>query len=158
MSAPGVEVLDDPLDRESVRLGDLREGLEAGGFAPRATPEVPGCEDPSRAGMEGECGRDGHLRREGNGHQSILYNAVRMKVSLLFFAVLRDIAGRDRDELDLPDGARPRDVWEQLRARYRELGDYREPPMTAVNEEYVPPDTPLRDGDELAFIPPVAGG
>ncbi|HXG58049.1 MAG TPA: molybdopterin converting factor subunit 1 [Thermoanaerobaculia bacterium] len=81
-----------------------------------------------------------------------------MKVSLLFFAVLRDIAGRDRDELDLPDGARPRDVWEQLRARYRELGDYREPPMTAVNEEYVPPDTPLRDGDELAFIPPVAGG
>ena len=30
--------------------------------------------------------------------------------------------------------------------------------MIAVNESYVGPDELLRDGDELAFIPPVAGG
>jgi MoaE-MoaD fusion protein len=30
--------------------------------------------------------------------------------------------------------------------------------MTAVNESYADPDVVLRDGDELAFIPPVAGG
>lgn len=81
-----------------------------------------------------------------------------MRVRLLYFAVLRDIAGTSMTELDLPAGARAADVWEQLRSRHRELASYNRPPMVAVNEEYVEPDQVLRDGDELAFIPPVAGG
>jgi len=82
----------------------------------------------------------------------------RMKVRLLFFAVLRDIAGVDERELILNDGTTARDVWQSLRAQYTKLADYAEPPMTAINEEYAAPDSRLRDGDELAFIPPVAGG
>lgn len=81
-----------------------------------------------------------------------------MRVRLLYFAVLRDIAGSSTAEVELPAGARAADVWERLRAEHRELADYRQPPMVAVNEEYVEPDQVLRDGDELAFIPPVAGG
>ena len=81
-----------------------------------------------------------------------------MKVRLLFFAVLRDIAGVDQRELALPDGATARDVWQSLRSWYPKLADYVQPPMTAINESYAAPDTVLRDGDELAFIPPVAGG
>ena len=81
-----------------------------------------------------------------------------MKVRLLFFAVLRDIAGSDERELILTDGATARDVWQSLRAEFAKLADYAEPPMTAINEEYASPDTTLQDGDELAFIPPVAGG
>jgi molybdopterin converting factor subunit 1 len=81
-----------------------------------------------------------------------------MKVRLLYFAVLRDIAGRDQDELALPEGTTASDVWQTLRTTYAKLADYLQPPMLAINESYASPDTVLREGDELAFIPPVAGG
>ncbi len=82
----------------------------------------------------------------------------RMKVRLLFFAVLRDIAGTDARELTLAEGTTARDVWQSLRKELAKLADYSQPPMIAVNESYAEPETVLRDGDELAFIPPVAGG
>jgi molybdopterin converting factor subunit 1 len=81
-----------------------------------------------------------------------------MKVRLLFFAVLRDIAGTDERELILPDATTPRDVWQSLRVEFAKLAGYTEPPMAAINEEYAEAEAPLHDGDELAFIPPVAGG
>ena len=82
----------------------------------------------------------------------------RMKVRLLFFAVLRDIAGTDARELSLADGTTAGDVWESLRTSYPKLMGYEQPPMIAINESYAAPDAALREGDELAFIPPVAGG
>jgi molybdopterin converting factor subunit 1 len=81
-----------------------------------------------------------------------------MKIRLLFFAVLRDLAGRNEDVVELPDGTRAGDVWQRLRNEHAALRDYIQPPMIAVNESYVSADEPLHDGDELAFIPPVAGG
>jgi molybdopterin synthase catalytic subunit len=80
-----------------------------------------------------------------------------MKVRLLFFAVLRDVTGKREDVVELPDGTRAADVWQRLRGEHRALRDYAQP-MTAINESYADPDELLRDGDELAFIPPVAGG
>jgi molybdopterin converting factor subunit 1 len=81
-----------------------------------------------------------------------------MKIRLLFFAVLRDITGKSEDALELPEGTRAGEVWERLRHEYPALRDYVQPPMSAVNESYVSADEVLHDGDELAFIPPVAGG
>ncbi len=81
-----------------------------------------------------------------------------MKVRLLFFAVLRDITGHSSTELTLAAGTTARQVWEQLRGEHARLAVWTQPPMTAVNEEYTSADVELRDGDELAFIPPVAGG
>ena len=81
-----------------------------------------------------------------------------MTVRLLFFAVLRDIAGTGERELALSEGTTARDVWQSLRGQHAELSDYTQPPMIAINETYATPETVLRDGDELAFIPPVAGG
>jgi molybdopterin converting factor subunit 1 len=81
-----------------------------------------------------------------------------MKVRLLFFAVLRDIAGMDERELTLAAGTTAAEVWQGLRSTYAKLADYTQPPMIAINETYATPDTVLREGDELAFIPPVAGG
>jgi len=81
-----------------------------------------------------------------------------LKVRILFFAVLREIAGRDEDLLQLPDGTRAGDVWQSLRAEHTALRDYDPPPLIAVNENYVGPEEILSDGDELVFIPPVAGG
>jgi molybdopterin converting factor subunit 1 len=81
-----------------------------------------------------------------------------MKVRLLFFAVLRDIAGTNACELTLDEGTTAGEVWQSLRRAYLQLAEYTQPPMIAVNESYAAADTILRDGDELAFIPPVAGG
>ena len=81
-----------------------------------------------------------------------------MKVRLLFFAVLRDITGTSSADLEIPEGTRAADVWQRLCLDYQRLAGYTQPPMTAINESYAAPDTVLRDGDELAFIPPVAGG
>ncbi len=81
-----------------------------------------------------------------------------MKVRLLYFAVLRDITGKSEVDVELPDGARPREVWQTLRAQYAKLAAYEQPPMTAINESYASADAVLHEGDELAFIPPVAGG
>lgn len=81
-----------------------------------------------------------------------------MKVRLLFFAVLRDITGKSEAVVEVPNGTRAADVWRDLRRQHRELVGYEQPPLAAINETYVKADAPLHDGDELAFIPPVAGG
>lgn len=81
-----------------------------------------------------------------------------MKVRLLYFAVLRDIIGESATEVTLDEGTRPRDVWAGLRSAHPRLAGYEQPPLTAVNESYASPDEALHDGDELVFIPPVAGG
>jgi molybdopterin converting factor subunit 1 len=81
-----------------------------------------------------------------------------MKIRLRLFAVLRDLAGTDERLLELAEGSTALDVWSDLRGSHPELGAYDRPPMTAINMSYSDPSTPLRDGDELAFIPPVSGG
>ncbi len=81
-----------------------------------------------------------------------------MNVRLLYFAVLRDITGTGDAVMSLKEGTRASDVWQSLRGQYAQLADYRQPPMIAVNETYATPETVLHEGDELAFIPPVAGG
>jgi len=81
-----------------------------------------------------------------------------MKVRLLFFAVLRDITGAGERDLELQAGTTAQQVWESLRDQYTQLAAYVQPPMIAINESYAAPNTVLLDNDELAFIPPVAGG
>ncbi len=80
-----------------------------------------------------------------------------MRVKLLFFAAYRDAVGTDALELDLPDGSTVGDAIEQVRVR---AGADALPgsPAVAVNREYAAIATVLADGDEVAFIPPVAGG
>ncbi len=81
-----------------------------------------------------------------------------MKVKLLLFAVLRDIVGFDEVEVDVVEGTRPIDLWNELRAKHARLAPFERPPFTAVNLEYVSPESALASGDEVAFIPPVSGG
>ena len=81
-----------------------------------------------------------------------------LRVHLLFFAIYRDLAGTSRLELELPAGATAGSAVAELRARGGGLARLPEEPVVAVNREYAPLGTPLRDGDELALLPPVAGG
>lgn len=78
-----------------------------------------------------------------------------MKVSVLLFARLKREAGTGEVTVDLPDSATVRDAARLVERDHPvSLGGC----MAAVNERYATPDTPLSDGDELAFLPPVAGG
>jgi len=81
-----------------------------------------------------------------------------MIIRSLFFASYRDLAGLDELQVELPAGARVADLVAGLRARGGGLARLPESPVAAVNMDYAPLATPLRDGDEVAFIPPVAGG
>jgi molybdopterin converting factor subunit 1 len=76
-----------------------------------------------------------------------------MNVRVRLFAVLRERAGAEEVELELPEGARVSDALERLAGL---AGGTRV--VMAVNREYAGPDQPLSPGDELALIPPVSGG
>ncbi len=82
-----------------------------------------------------------------------------MTVDVRLFAVLRECAGRDRLQLELPEAATVDDALLAL-ARQPGLDDLlgRMPVATAVNREYAAGPTKLAPGDELALIPPVSGG
>jgi molybdopterin converting factor subunit 1 len=76
-----------------------------------------------------------------------------MTVRVRLFAILRERAGRDEIELELPEGARVADALAAVEDLAGGLSL-----VMAVNREYAPPDAPLAPGDELALIPPVSGG
>lgn len=76
-----------------------------------------------------------------------------MLVRVRLFAALRERAGHDELELELPDGALVADALDRLQALTGDLNA-----VMAVNREYASPDSALQAGDELAIIPPVSGG
>jgi MoaE-MoaD fusion protein len=82
-----------------------------------------------------------------------------MTVRIRLYAILRQRARRDWVELQLPAGATVGDALREL-AHSQGLEDVlpRMPVRMAVNREYAALHTPLREGDELALIPPVSGG
>jgi molybdopterin converting factor subunit 1 len=81
-----------------------------------------------------------------------------MEVTVRYFAGHRDITGTAAERLKLAEGATIGALWELLIARYPRLAAYSGRLLYAVNEDYGTPTTELRDGDEVAFIPPVSGG
>ncbi len=82
-----------------------------------------------------------------------------MTVHVRLFAILRERAGRDSVEIELPEGATVGDAFERLAAAPG-LGELVErlPLRMAVNREYAGPATAIAPGDELALIPPISGG
>lgn len=81
-----------------------------------------------------------------------------MTVRSLFFATYRDMAGSDELLVELPPTSTVEDLVRELRAARAGLAALPPEPVVAVNMEYAPLSTSLREGDEVAFIPPVAGG
>lgn len=81
-----------------------------------------------------------------------------MKVRAVFFASYREAAGTDERWVELPADARAGDLVQELRAADPRLQSLPERPALAVNMRYAALSAPLADGDEVAFIPPVAGG
>jgi molybdopterin converting factor subunit 1 len=81
-----------------------------------------------------------------------------MRVTVRLFARLRDIAGASELARDVAPGATIGTVWRQLAADFPALAEYERSISSAVNADYARMDQVLREGDEVAFLPPVSGG
>ncbi len=81
-----------------------------------------------------------------------------MQVKVRYLGMLREIAGRDDESVEMPEGAPLGDLYAALQQRMPQLQNFRQAIALAVNYEYSDAKTQLRDGDEIALIPPVSGG
>lgn len=80
-----------------------------------------------------------------------------MTVRVLLFASYADALGASEVSVDLPAGARVSDVLTKIKslAAGKRVPDK---PLVAVNQRYAHSDQPVGETDEVAIIPPVAGG
>lgn len=81
-----------------------------------------------------------------------------IRVTVRLFAQYAELAGTDAVAVDLPPGATVADAVAAVRQRARNGQQLPERPLGAVNLAHVLPDHRLSDGDELALLPPLAGG
>ena len=84
--------------------------------------------------------------------------SVRMRVSVLYFGVLKDLVGHARSEMDLAEGASVAELLEAHRGRAKGPEPIWDSIAVAVNQEYARAADVLKDGDEVALLPPVSGG
>ncbi len=81
-----------------------------------------------------------------------------MLIDVQYFAILADSIGSSTDSLELHDGASVSDAIEMLAQRHEIIQTMQTSLAAAVENAYVPPSHPLKEGDTIAIIPPVSGG
>ena len=81
-----------------------------------------------------------------------------MLVNMLYFGTLKDLFALRQERLDVPDGTTVETLLSLLRARTSKQNEVWRTLAVAVNREYAGPATVLREGDEVALLPPVSGG
>jgi molybdopterin converting factor subunit 1 len=81
-----------------------------------------------------------------------------MRVRVLFFGMLKDVAGKSSEWLELPDGALVRDVLAHYGREVPGMRGALGALAVAVNQEYAGAETALKSGDEVGLLPPVSGG
>lgn len=77
-----------------------------------------------------------------------------MSIKVRYFASLKDQVGRSEDELKTKIALTVLDVWQQLNPQI----NMPESVLAAVNMDYVSMNAKVKEGDEVAFFPPVTGG
>jgi molybdopterin converting factor subunit 1 len=81
-----------------------------------------------------------------------------MNVRVRLFSVARDLAGFSDKMVELGHSPKAGTVLDYLSEHHPEFGGWKSAIRIAVNQEYVPFDHSLHEGDEVAVIPPVSGG
>ena len=81
-----------------------------------------------------------------------------MKITIKFFARLRDLVRAKTLEREVTDGATIADLAQRLQAEFPQLTPLLGYTAIALNREFADPQARLSDGDEVAFFPPVSGG
>lgn len=80
-----------------------------------------------------------------------------MRITVLYFASLADKAQQGQQQLDLADNLSLSELYTQLKQQHGfELDNSKV--RVAINDEFASWDDAIKDGDTIAFIPPVAGG
>ena len=81
-----------------------------------------------------------------------------MKVHVQFFSRLRDLAGIQEVELEVPEATKAADLLEILYSRTPALRDWDKSILVAAGVEFVSREYVLKPGDEISIMPPVQGG
>lgn len=81
-----------------------------------------------------------------------------MNVTLKLFSLAKDLAGFEERRISVNPPARADDILQYLVGLNPKFEQWKSSLRLAVNLEYVNSDHPLREGDEVAVIPPVSGG
>jgi len=81
-----------------------------------------------------------------------------MRVRVLFFGLLKDLAGKSSEGLEVHEGACLREVLAHYEKEFPGLKESLPSLALAVNQHYASPDTKLQPNDEIALLPPVSGG
>jgi molybdopterin converting factor subunit 1 len=81
-----------------------------------------------------------------------------MRVRVLYFGVLKDVFGGEGETVELADGANVGDLLRVCGGRWTGSAGLWDSIAVAVNQEYARADGVLREGDVVAFLPPVSGG
>jgi molybdopterin converting factor subunit 1 len=81
-----------------------------------------------------------------------------MRITVRFFAIIRERAGVSSIELDLQHGATVDDAAQRIAEQFPAIATMLPRIAWAVNQVYADRTAALHDGDELALIPPVSGG
>jgi molybdopterin converting factor subunit 1 len=81
-----------------------------------------------------------------------------VRIRVLFFGIVRDIVGLREDQIEIHDGARLETIFELYGDRFPRLRDISKSVVLALNQQFADRSALARDGDEVAFLPPVSGG
>lgn len=81
-----------------------------------------------------------------------------MRIRVLFFGILKDVAGRAEESLEVPEGGKLGDVIDEYARRFPRVAEMSASIVLARNEQFAEANTPLAEGDEVALLPPVSGG
>ena len=81
-----------------------------------------------------------------------------MQVRVLFFGVLKEMAGRSSESLELPEGTTLADLLARYERDIPKLKEFLPSIALSINEEYAGASSRLKAGDEVALLPPVSGG
>jgi MoaD family protein len=81
-----------------------------------------------------------------------------MKIHVHFYAQLRDLIGVRKLDVDLSEGATVRDLLEKIYAHQPALRSHDKSILIGAGVEFVDRNYRLKQGEEIAIMPPVQGG